>query len=176
MKIIKHPTKRAINHIRWIKRQLDYWKHKGSKGSAPYQDETIEGYMERSGQFFYYVEDKAKGNISRGWSFLPKQQVNELQHGLNRDWRLGKKGYSVITPRRDVVIIYRQPGAKVFLVEEPRIPPFAAILHHHGSQSAPVDEEFKCIRCGIEVPQSIKSVAMLETTMGVMDDTKKESK
>lgn len=165
MKIMKKPAKWVINQINRIKKQNAYSKR---YGYSLIPEETVEELMERSGAYYFLAltEEGKKYRPQRSWSYLPKQGVDLIQRNLAGNYR---KSYSIVTPRRDVVVIYRKPESKVFVVDEPRVPPFALILHHHGSQSSAVDEEYKCVRCGAEVPAAVKSLVMMEANFGVTE-------
>lgn len=100
----------------------------------------------------------------KGWVFPDKDVIASITKRLTR-WTTSCK---VIAPMNgQIKIVYRVPGEKVFVIDEPRLPFFSLMMHKHGKQFSTVDEEYRCMRCGEEVPAAVKSLVMIESTFGL---------
>lgn len=109
------------------------------------------------------TDNKSKG-AEKGWIF-PTQDGIKFLHQRLTNWI---KSAKIICPMGGKIkIVYRIPGEKVFVIDEPRLPFFSMMLHKHGKQNSTVDEEYKCMRCGEEVPAAVKSLIMMEATLGL---------
>lgn len=107
--------------------------------------------------------DEGPNDKMTGWSFLPKERIQRFINQMNVT-----RTCKVIAPRNGKVkIVFRKRDEKVFVIEEPRLPLFSMLMHHHGIQRSTVDEEYKCTRCGLEVPDAVKSLVMMESTFGL---------
>ena len=116
------------------------------------------------GRFNLVQMDESKKNKHKGWMFPDKVGIRVLTARMTQ-W---VKSCKIIAPMGGKIkIVYRVPGEKVFVVDEPRLPLFSLIMHRHGSQNSTVDEEYKCMRCGEEVPAAVKTLVMMESTFGL---------
>ena len=122
-------------------------------------DEEADRIEER--QRSYGLKEKFFRLISgKGWSFLPKRRILKIQDSMANY----TKSVRVFSPRHGKVkIVFRQPGELVYVIDEPRLPLFSIMMHHHGKHRATVDADYKCTRCGKEVPAIVKSLALAET-------------
>jgi len=93
-----------------------------------------------------------------GWSFLGKEAIDNIQNSMAKATRV-----KIVSPRNGKIkIVYRAPGEQVFVVDQPRLPLFSLLMHHHGKTKSTVDSDFKCTRCKKEVPEAVKSIVMME--------------
>ena len=111
-------------------------------------------------KFGKYIWDKLNlitlDDEKRGWYYIPKETVAAHEESLKRP------GWPQTKLPRKTKVIYKEPGTRTFIVNEPRLPMFATILHQHGTHKSEVNEEFKCLRCGKDVPEVVKSLVMME--------------
>ena len=96
----------------------------------------------------------------RGWYYIPKEGIDFHENQLKRP------GWPYANLSNKTKIIYANPIERVYVVKQPRIPMFATIRHQHGKHKSEIGEDFKCLRCGVEVPETIKSLVMMETLVG----------
>ena len=108
----------------------------------------------------YGLKEKFLRLISgKGWSFLDRDVIKAYQRKMEY-----AKSVSSFCPRNGKIrIVYRKPGEKVFVIDQPRLPMFSLLMHHHGKHRATVDEDYKCTRCGKEVPPAVKALVLAET-------------
>jgi len=96
----------------------------------------------------------------KGWSFLSKESIMQIQKSMS-DFT---KSVRIFSPRHGKVkIVFRQPGEMVYVIDQPRLPMFSILMHHHGKHKSTVDIDFKCNRCGKEVPAEVKALVLAET-------------
>jgi len=109
----------------------------------------------------YGLKEKFYKLISgKGWSFLNKESIMQIQKSMS-DFT---KSVRIFSPRHGKVkIVFRQPGEMVYVIDQPRLPMFSILMHHHGKHKSTVDIDFKCNRCGKEVPAEVKALVLAET-------------
>lgn len=117
------------------------------------------------GRFYNLViMDESPKNKHKGWMFPDNSVIRNLTDRMTR-W---VKSCKIIAPMGGrIKIVYRVPGEKVFVVDEPRLPFFSLLMHRHGKQNSTVDENYRCMRCGEEVPEAVKTLVMMESTFGL---------
>ena len=124
-----------------------------------------------SGRFNLVQMDEKPKNKHKAWMFPDRAVIKKLHDRMTR-W---VKSCKIIAPMNGKIkIVYRVPGEKVFVVDEPRLPFFSLLMHRHGSQNSTVDENYKCMRCGEQVPDAVKTLVMMEATFGL--DVKEDKK
>jgi len=110
------------------------------------------------------TDTPSKGGAKKGWIFPTKAGIRNLHSRLTSYVKSAK----IICPMGGKIkIVYRVRGEKVFVIDEPRLPFFSMLMHKHGNQNSTVDEEYKCMRCGEEVPDAVKTLIMMEATLGL---------
>jgi hypothetical protein len=93
-----------------------------------------------------------------GWSFLTSRSLKWFIDNMKNC-----KSAKTYTPMGNKVkIVYRKPGERVYVIDQPHVPMFASMAHHHGKQKSLLDEDYNCLRCGIAAPDSVKTIVLAE--------------